>query len=168
MWLLILLIGVPILEISLFIQVGGAIGTWPTIAIVILTAIVGSILLRSQGLATFSKLQGSLAGQGGNPMTHIAHGALILVSGVVLLTPGFFTDAVGIALLFPPVRAAVIKFASSRVSTTNFTVNGQQMNQGHQSQYSNQSPSDPTILEGEFEELDETPQEPGNSGWTKH
>ena len=90
MWLLILFIAVPIIEIGLFIQVGGFIGFWPTIAIVILTALLGSTLLRSQGMTALGNLQSSV-GAGENPMGHIAHGALILVAGVVLLTPGFFT-----------------------------------------------------------------------------
>ena len=84
-----ILVAVPIIEIALFIQVGGAIGMWPTLAIVVLTALAGTILLRSQGLATLNTLQNSVA-SGQNPMEPIAHGALILIAGVLLLTPGFF------------------------------------------------------------------------------
>lgn len=115
MWLLALFVAVPILEIALFIQVGGWIGLWPTLAIVVATAIAGTALMRAQGLAALARLQASLA-EGRDPMGPIAHGALILVAGVLLLTPGFFTDAVGLALLLPPVRAAVIRWGAARVT----------------------------------------------------
>jgi UPF0716 protein FxsA len=115
MWLLALFIVVPIVEITIFIQVGGWIGLWPTIGLVILTALAGSALVRAQGLGTLRRLQASLA-EGRDPMGPIAHGALILVAGVLLLTPGFFTDAVGIALLLPPVRSAMIRWGAARAT----------------------------------------------------
>jgi UPF0716 protein FxsA len=111
--LLLALIIVPIIEIGLFVKVGGLIGLWPTLAIVIVTALIGSSLLRSQGAAAIRELQGSM-GRGGDPGKALANGALILVSGILLLTPGFFTDAMGLALLAPPVRAAVIAWGVKR------------------------------------------------------
>lgn len=101
--LLLLFIGVPVLEIYLFIEVGGLIGTWPTIGIVILTAIVGSTMVRLQGLSVLAEAQRQ-ADAGKPPVAQLAHGLMILIAGVLLLTPGFFTDAVGLALLIPPVR----------------------------------------------------------------
>ena len=115
MWLFLLLLVVPIIEIALFIQVGGFIGLFPTLAIVILTAIAGTILLRSQGTSTLTELQQSVS-SGKNPLTLIAHGAMILAAGIFLMTPGFFTDAVGLSLLVPPVRVAIMKWLSTRVS----------------------------------------------------
>ena len=114
MWLFILLVAVPIVEIALFIEIGGLIGLWPTIAIVVLTALAGTMLLRAQGFAALADLQRRLD-TGQDPTGTLAHGALILVAGVVLLTPGFFTDAVGFLLLVPPVRAAVIRALAKRV-----------------------------------------------------
>lgn len=114
MWLFAALVGIPLIEIGLFIEVGGLIGLWPTLGIVVLTALVGTLLLRAQGTAAWLTLQRRLAA-GDDPSGALAHGALILVAGIVLLTPGFFTDAVGLALLLPPVRAAVIRFLASRV-----------------------------------------------------
>jgi len=114
MWLFILLIAVPILEIALFIEIGGWLGLWPTIAVVVLTAIIGAALLRAQGLAALTDLQSRLD-RGADPRAPLAHGALILVAGVVLLTPGFFTDTVGFLLLVPAVRAGVIRFAARRI-----------------------------------------------------
>jgi UPF0716 protein FxsA len=100
MWLFILFVAVPIIEIALFIQVGGWIGLWATLAIVVLTAALGTVLVRAQGLQTLRTLQSNVE-RGGDPMGPIAHGALILLAGVLLLTPGFFTDAVAVALLIP-------------------------------------------------------------------
>ncbi len=113
--LFILLAVVPIIEIALFIQVGGAIGLWPTLATVIATAFAGSWLLRKQGRGAMMRLQDSLS-QGQDPSGPIAHGAMILVAGVLLLTPGFFTDACGLALLLPPVRAALIRWGAARLA----------------------------------------------------
>ncbi|MEM9735964.1 MAG: FxsA family protein, partial [Pseudomonadota bacterium] len=115
MWIFLALVAVPIIEIALFIEVGGWLGLWPTIAIVILTAFLGTVLLRAQGFAALAELQARLqAGQ--DPSGTLAHGALILAAGIVLLTPGFFTDAIGFALLIPPVRTGVIAWLAKRVT----------------------------------------------------
>lgn len=163
MWLFALLVGIPILEIALFIQVGGFLGLWPTLGIVILTAIAGTMLLRSQGVQTLGRLQSSVS-EGKNPMDPIAHGALILVSAVLLLTPGFFTDALGLTLLIPPVRSALIKSGADRFASKSFVyVNGQQFRDRKQPQ------SDPNVVDAEYEILNETnTNTPGNSGWTKN
>ena len=105
MWLFLAFLAVPLIEIALFIQVGGLIGLWPTLLIVILTAIAGTYLVRSQGAQAIGNLRQSFSTLD-DPTVHLAHGAMILVSGALLLTPGFFTDAVGFALLMPPVRVA--------------------------------------------------------------
>ena len=107
--LLLAMIGVPILEIAMFIEVGGRIGLWSTIAIVILTAVIGTALLRFQGLATLFRASEALqAGQ--FPMTEVFDGLCLVVAGALLLTPGFFTDAVGFLLFVPPLRAAIRRF----------------------------------------------------------
>ena len=84
--LFLLFVIVPIIEIALFIQVGGAIGFWPTLAIVILTAFAGSILLRQQGLSTLTNLQSKI-GAGQDPSKDLAHGAMIPVSYTHLTLP---------------------------------------------------------------------------------
>ncbi len=147
MWLFVLLIVVPIVEIALFIEIGGWIGLWPTIGIVVATAIAGAALLRAQGTAALGELQRRLD-RGEDPTGLLAHGALILVAGVVLLTPGFFTDAVGFALLVPPVRAAVIRFVAKRV----VVVGAQRMARGH-GPHGPPPPGSETV-EGQFEEVD--------------
>jgi UPF0716 protein FxsA len=172
MLIFLLLVAVPIVEIALFIQVGGWLGLWPTIAIVILTAAIGTVLLRAQGLAALGELQRRLAA-GEDPSATLAHGAMILVAGVLLLTPGFFTDAVGFALLMPPVRAAgirlAIRFARSRMTQVHMGV--------HMGAGGHRGPAGagagPGTVDGEYEVVD--PEEggpggrarPGNSGWTR-
>ena len=94
---------VPLIEIGLFIEVGGWIGLWPTLGLIILTAVVGTALLRQQGLATLRRAQSQMdAGQ--VPAKELFDGVCLLIGGLLLLTPGFFTDAVGFLLLMPPVR----------------------------------------------------------------
>ncbi len=158
--LLILFILIPIIEIGLFIQVGGVIGLWPTLTIVILTAIIGTTMLRNQGISTMARLQSSLQ-TGESPVDPIVHGALILVSGVLLLTPGFFTDGIGFLLLFPPIRAALIKWGAAKVFGSGFIVTGQTSQ--------SQQPDNSTVLDGEFSVVDDDdPDSSGDSGWTKH
>jgi UPF0716 protein FxsA len=105
-FLFILLLAVPIVEIALFIEIGGLIGVWPTIGIVIATAIAGAALLRSQGLATLKSARASLA-ENRFPIDEVFDGLCLAVAGALLLTPGFFTDAVGLLLFVPPVRAVL-------------------------------------------------------------
>ena len=96
-------IAVPVIEIALFIEVGGWIGLWPTIAIVVVTAFAGTTLLRIQGLAVLQRAQESAA-RNELPMQEVFDGLCLLVAGVLLLTPGFFTDALGFTLFVPVLR----------------------------------------------------------------
>jgi len=162
MWLFALFVGVPILEIALFIQVGGWLGLWPTLGIVILTALAGTILLRTQGIQTMGRLQSSVA-EGKNPMDPIAHGAMILISAVLLLTPGFFTDIVGLSLLIPPVRQLLIKNGANKIATKGFVFSSGPMQGSAQ-------PSQPTTVDGDYEIVeDDIPTgPPSQSGWTKN
>lgn len=159
MWLLIAFIAVPLIEIALFIQVGGLIGLWPTLAIVILTAIIGTSLMRAQGRLALRNLQNSF-NELNDPTEPLAHGAMVLISGVLLLTPGFFTDAMGFALLIPAVRTAVFGFVRKRVKVQTFSMGSAQPHR----------PSvDPNTIDGEFFEIDpENRATHRPSGWTKH
>ncbi|MGH1355144.1 MAG: FxsA family protein [Thalassovita sp.] len=162
MWLLIAFVAVPIIEIALFIQVGGAIGTWPTIGIVVLTAILGTWLVRAQGRLAIGNLQRSFA-ELDDPTEPLAHGAMVLISGVLLLTPGFFTDALGFALLIPAVRSAVFQYLRKRVKVQSFSMGSAQTGPMHR------KPMDSNTIDGEFHEVDpenRTTHRP--SGWTKH
>lgn len=106
---------VPLIEIALFVELGGRLGLWPTLAVVVLTALAGAALIRAQGLVTLREIRARLE-RGEDPTGPLAHGALILVAGLLLLTPGFFTDSLGLALLVPAVRAAVIRFLARRIT----------------------------------------------------
>lgn len=101
--LLLAFIGVPLIEIAVLIQVGGWIGLWPTLGLILVTAIVGSLELRSQGLATVAKLRQQLD-QGELPAQTLFDGVCLLFAGALLLTPGFVTDILGMALFLPPFR----------------------------------------------------------------
>lgn len=150
MWLLILFIAVPVIEIGLFIQVGGAIGLFPTLAIVILTAVLGTWLVRSQGLAALMSVQTSF-NKLENPTEPLAHGAMILLAGALLLTPGFFTDAVGFLLLTPAFRVAAFQFLKSRVSVASF-----QMGAGPQQGFQQRDSQGNDIIDGDFVEIHES------------
>ena len=114
--LLLALVITPIVEIGVFIEIGGLIGLWPTLAIVVITAVVGTALLRAQGLATLARARQSLA-RGEFPVRQVFDGACLLVAGALLLTPGFVTDGVGLALFLPPVRELLRRWvlASGRI-----------------------------------------------------
>lgn len=101
--LLILLILLPILEIYVLIESGRLIGAWPTVLLVILTGIAGSWLMRQQGFALLGRIQVELA-NGQLPTGALLDGALIIVGGVLLLTPGFCTDLAGFTMLVPTTR----------------------------------------------------------------
>lgn len=110
---------VPIIEIGLFIQVGGAIGLWPTLLIVIATALLGSSLIRRQGIGAFVALRSSIS-ELQDPTGPLFDGAMILLSGALLLTPGFLTDTIGLLLLIPPLRAALYNAIRKRVTVQQF------------------------------------------------
>lgn len=160
MLLFLLFIGVPLLEITLFIQIGGAIGTWWTLGIVVFTAILGAWMVRTQGTQAMMNLRGSFS-QLQDPTENLAHGAMILFSGALLLTPGFFTDFIGFSLLVPAIRSAVYRNLRGRVNVQSF-----QMGQNGQPQ---PRQPDNSVVDGEFEEVDpDNPPQSGPSGWTKH
>ncbi len=108
-------IGVPILEIAVFIKACEIVGLWPTLAIVIMTAIVGTALLRAQGLATLARVRHSLD-RGEIPVEDVFTGMCLLVAGALLLTPGFLTDSLGLLLFVPPVRHAIGHFVLTRLA----------------------------------------------------
>lgn len=159
MWLLLAFIGVPLIEIALFIQIGGAIGMWPTLAVVVITAFIGSTLVRNQGSREFGKLKQSFS-ELNDPSEPLANGAMILFAGALLLTPGFFTDFVGFALLIPSVRGYVFAKIKERVTVVEFGTNAQGA--------ARPRPNPSGVIDGEFVEVDpEDAKNQGPSGWTR-
>lgn len=100
---------IPFAEIYLLIQVGGVIGAFPTILLVVFTAAMGAWLLRQQGFATLQRFQESLA-RGEIPAYEMIEGPIILVGGALLLTPGFITDIIGFACLVPQLRRKIAQY----------------------------------------------------------
>lgn len=154
MRLFLLLILVPLIEIALFIEVGGLIGVWPTIGIVVLTAIIGSALMRRQGLASLRTVRGRLAA-GDDPGRLLADGAMILIAGFLLVIPGFLTDAIGFVLLVPPVREWLWKRLAPRLRVTRVDVRQGGARSGPQPGGSRRGQT----VEGEYEVV-----EPGSGG----
>ncbi len=111
--LLVLFLAIPLVEIYLLIKVGGIIGAFPTVFMVVFTAVLGAWLLRIQGFATMNRVRHTLA-QGGIPAIEMLEGAVLLVAGALLLTPGFFTDAIGFLCLIPSLRRALIRWMMGR------------------------------------------------------
>jgi len=102
--LVVLFIVVPIAELYVIIQIGGLIGLWPTLALLLADALLGSLLLRHQGRGAWRRFNEALAARR-FPGREVADGVLIVVGGTLLLTPGFITDIFGLLLLIPPTRA---------------------------------------------------------------
>lgn len=112
--LLLLFIIVPAVELILLIQMGQWIGTLPTVGLIVLTGIIGAYLTRQQGMQVWRRMQQELQG-GQMPGEAILEGAMILVAGAVLMTPGVLTDALGFLLLIPPSRKLISRFVSAQI-----------------------------------------------------
>jgi UPF0716 protein FxsA len=113
--LLLLFLFVPLVEVYLFIQVGRAIGALPTIALCIFTAVSGTWLFRLQGMQTFRRVQEKVR-LGEPPAVDMIEAMLVLLAGLLLLVPGFFSDIVGLLCLIPPVRARLARVLTRRLT----------------------------------------------------
>lgn len=183
MRLFVMFLALPIIEIALFIQVGGLIGLLPTLALVIGSAALGIAVMRAQGAKAGLEVQRSLS-QMRDPSRPLAHGALIIVAGLLLVVPGFFTDAVGLLLLIPGVRTLLMRRLAHRVTVSRAYAGSASM--GHDP---HRPPYDKGVIDGEFEvapdagasrtapldlplDPDDTPLPGRNSGrgsgWTRH
>ena len=128
---------IPFAEIYLLLEVGGLIGAFPTILLVVFTAVLGAWLLRQQGFATFQRFQESLA-QGVVPAYEMVEGPIILVGGALLLTPGFITDIIGFACLIPQLRRKIAQYVIE-----NYLVQGG-------AHFQQAKAAENNVLEGEF------------------
>jgi UPF0716 protein FxsA len=140
--LLLLFFTIPLLEITVLLQVGSAIGVLPTIAMVVLTAVIGAGLIRAQGIATLGRVRLELE-RGELPAVGIIEAAMLLVAGALLLTPGFVTDAIGFLILVPPLRRRAIRAFLLRRVVIPGAAPGQS------------SPGQARVIEGEFRREDE-------------
>ena len=106
--LLLLFVFLPMIELYLLIMLGARIGPMPTIGLIVLTGVIGATLARQQGLSTLAKIQNELK-QGRAPTQELVEGAMIVVGGLVLLTPGILTDIFGFAMMVPGSRRSLAK-----------------------------------------------------------
>lgn len=185
MWLFWLFLALPIIEIALFIQVGGAIGLWPTLALVLIAAALGLAVMRAQGAHAVAELQRSM-NELRDPARPMAHGALIMLGGLLLLIPGFFTDAVGLLLLIPPVRELIMRRIAARVRVSHVSMEARTYKQDPY-----RPPFADGVIDGDYVDEDELrerqeagdqppppdapppdaplpPPRRGGSGWTRH
>jgi UPF0716 protein FxsA len=142
--LFLLLLLVPLVEIYFLIKVGEVIGAIPTIALVVFTALLGAMLLRFQGWTTLQRTRMTLA-QGQVPALEMMEGVLLVLAGIFLLTPGFFTDAIGFLLLVPPLRQALVRAFLRRAQVDAQTPPGTRPGQ----------PRDTYTIEGEYRREDD-------------
>ena len=153
-----LFIGLPLLEIAVFIEVGGAFGVWPTIAATVATALAGSVLLRAQGLAALTRARAQMD-QGQLPAREMFEGVCLVLAGAMLLLPGFVTDFIGLLLFIPPLRevlrlliarylAAKAARGEARIFVDGVEVGGRGGRPGPQD-------SSGTVIDGDYEDLGE-------------
>jgi len=112
--LIVVFVVVPIIELAVIIQIGQLIGVLPTIALLVIDSIVGSMLLRAQGRAAWERFNRALA-ERRPPAREVLDGVLIIFGGALLITPGFVTDVLGLLLLLPPTRALLRGVVARRV-----------------------------------------------------
>jgi UPF0716 protein FxsA len=155
--LLVAFIVVPLAEIAVLIQVGGWLGLMPTLALIILTAVVGTGVLRRQGFAVLTRAQRQLE-QGVMPVAEVFEGLCLLVAGALLLTPGFITDTCGALLLLPAARAFLYRrvghYLERHVVRAPDAPRGQP-SPGHR----------PPVLDGEYEEVEADDLPPPRGSW---
>lgn len=138
---LIIFVVVPLLELMVFAHVSKFIGLFTALILAFLTAIIGGAIVRHQGLQTISSMQ-KAARAGQIPLNELFDGFCLIAAGATLITPGFITDAIGFLLLMPAVRGALRGYIKNH---TNWAA----------SMHTSQHTPDPTIIEGEYEDLGE-------------
>lgn len=154
MRVLLLALGLPLVEIALFVLVGRQIGVLPVLGLVVLAAVAGVALMKSTGPATARRVQAAMSGRE-NPLAAAGGAAFRMVAGLLLVAPGFFTDAVALLLLLPPVQRMLIARVASK-GTIRMSASS-------------------AVIDGEAVEIEIPPRaaagdEPGlpPSGWTRH
>lgn len=157
-----LLLIVPIIEIGAFIAVGGQIGIAWTLAMILATAIVGTILLRIQGFHLLNKIRNEI-NSGRVPGRALGYGAMILVAGILLLTPGFVTDTIGFLLFIPFVRSIIWSFVAQRISVV---PSQQEPFARHSEQPHYDDPQDGPIIDLDEKDYETGPPDP-NSPWNQ-
>ncbi len=144
---------IPIIEIYFLIKVGEVIGAWPTIFLVVLTAVIGAALLRQQGLSTLARLQNNIS-QGKIPAQEMVEAVMLAVGGALLMTPGFVTDTIGFLCLLPFSRKFI---AANIIKRSAMTLNARMGGFAQGASRGSPFESDADIFEGEFTEIQDDP-----------
>ncbi len=152
---ILLFIAIAIAEVYVLIGVGGLIGTGPTIALIILTGVIGVNMLKGQGISVFARFQEKLA-TGQAPAEEMVEGVLLVVAGAFLITPGFLTDTLGFLWLIPQSRdwfaKKLVKLGWFKaVNTSSFQAGS---SQSPHAQTNHSKTQDDCVIEGEFERKD--------------
>lgn len=158
MWVIFALAAWPLIEIALFVQIGGMLGVWGTVAWVLATGALGVMLIQSRGIGMARDMRRSMS-ELRDPTGPMARGAMRVVAGMLLFLPGFLTDALGLLLLLPPVQALILAALARRVSGSGFTMEFETRTRRQR----------PDIIDGDFHEVppDQLPPR-GRSGWQDH
>ncbi len=143
---IVIFILIPLMELATFASVSEHIGIWTTLTLAFVTAIIGGLLVKYQGLQTILSMRGAMD-QGKMPLNEIFDGFCLVAAGALLITPGFITDTVGFALLIPPVRAALRDIIRKHTDWSAGT--------SHHYRTHAEQVQDPDILEGEYERVQE-------------
>jgi len=161
--LFLLLVAMPIVEVATFIEIGGRIGLWPTIALVIATAAIGTAIIRWQGIGLISAVQRQTA-EGKMPAFEIFSGICLLVGGALLLTPGFVTDTLGFLLLSPGLRRRLFARVEKRIELHGMRAGGVRFGNGEPRR--RRKPAEDDIIEADFTEIDDPDDmPPPGRGW---
>lgn len=168
--MLLVFMAVPLIEIALLIKIGQVIGFWATIGLVVATAALGTWLLHRQGMDALRRIMDATE-SGRPPIEPVLDGFVLIIAGLMLLTPGIITDAIGLILLIPPVRLVLVRKALSRLFIV--TVGGRPWTGGQRPETTEPRPSgqaghrpgradaeDAVIIEGEYRRIDETTADP--------
>jgi UPF0716 protein FxsA len=156
MWVFLLFLAMPLIEIGLFVEIGGRIGLWATLLWVLAAAFLGVMLLRRIALKGAVTLRRDLAAFG-NPVGPVAHQSMLAVAAMLLILPGFLSDAVGLLLLLRPVRTALIGLVARRLKIVPVGA-------------ASARAAEAEVIEGDWQEIEGEvpPRRDPPSGWTRH
>lgn len=166
MWLLIGLVIWPLIEIALFVTLGSAIGLGLTLVVVVGTAALGVAILRGRGMRSFGQLRQNVTLQ---PQQPLGEGLLTMFAAVLLILPGFLTDALGLLLLVPPIQRLVLNQISVELRSAGVNLMGRMVASRMMRPHAAAAETDGTVIDGEFREVEggKRPAHPP-SGWTRH
>lgn len=143
-FLLLLFVGIPLIELYFLIKIGVQIGAFPTIFLTVFTALLGAWMVRHQGFSTLARVRESMQ-RGEVPALEMMEGTVLLICGVLLLLPGFVTDAVGFVLLIPPLRRWLLTTGLQRAGIL----------RPLRPEQTGESASKPRVIEGEYHREDD-------------